>query len=81
METPASERVRLFWPPLLASVGLGLVLLLTFLLTGLGRGALGFVTRWTAWLGVEVAPSATQSNEYLGPLVTGGNPLPSRNCD
>jgi uncharacterized protein len=77
MEMPASERVRLFWPPLLAGVALGLVLLLTFLLTGHGRGALGLVTRWTAWLGVEVAPSATQSNEYLGPLVTGGNPLPN----
>jgi uncharacterized membrane protein YedE/YeeE len=77
MEKSARERVRPFWPPLLAGVALGLVLLLTFLLTGHGLGASGFVTRAVAWFGVELAPAITQSNAYLGPLVADGNPLPN----
>jgi len=74
---PSSRPVRPFWPPLAAGVALGLVLLLTFVLTGHGLGATGASTRLTAWLGTEVAPQATAANGYLGPLVEGGNPLPS----
>jgi hypothetical protein len=81
MTTPASSAsarpVRAFWPPLAAGVALGLVLLLTFVLTGHGLGATGASTRLTAWLGTELAPRATAANGYLGPLVEGGNPLPS----
>lgn len=69
--------VRPFWPPLVAGIALGLVLLLTFVLTGHGLGATGASTRLTAWLGTELAPQATAANGYLGPMVEGGNPLPS----
>ncbi len=70
--------VKPFWPPLLAGILLGLVLLLTFVWTGHGLGATGASTRLTAWLGNEVAPAATQANEYLGAMVEdGANPLPS----
>jgi uncharacterized protein len=69
--------VRPFWPPLVAGLALGAVLLLTFVLTGHGLGATGASTRLTAWLGTEVAAQATAANPYLGPLVRGGNPLPS----
>ena len=72
-----SRIVKPFWPPLFAGVALGLVLLLTFLLTGHGLGATGATTRLTAWLGVVVAPAATASNDYLGPLVQNGHPLSS----
>ena len=73
-----SERqVRPFWPPLVAGVALGLVLLLTFVLTGHGLGATGATTRMTAWLGLELAPAATHANGYLGSMVESGNPLPS----
>lgn len=75
MVKAASGRIRPFWSPLLAGVALGLVLLLTFLLTGHGLGASGFTTRLAAWLGGELAPAATQGNEYLGPLLGSGNPL------
>ncbi|HPK32267.1 YeeE/YedE thiosulfate transporter family protein [Ottowia sp.] len=61
-----------FWPPLAAGIALGLVLLLTFVLTGHGLGATGASTRLAAWLGLEVAPAATESNAYLGPMVEGG---------
>jgi uncharacterized membrane protein YedE/YeeE len=75
-EFPA-RNVRPFWSPLMAGVALGLVLLLTFVLTGHGLGATGASTRMTAWLGLAVAPAATQANSYLGPMVQGGNPLAS----
>lgn len=73
-----SRTVKPFWNPLLAGVLLGLVLLLTFVWTGHGLGATGASTRLAAWLGNEVAPAATQANDYLGGMVEdGANPLPS----
>jgi hypothetical protein len=69
--------VKPFWPPLLAGLALGLVLLLTFLLTGHGLGATGASTRVATWIGMEVAPAATATNEYLGPMTEHGNPVPS----
>jgi hypothetical protein len=69
------KSIKPFWKPLWAGIALGLVLLLTFVLTGHGLGATGASTRMTAWLGLEVAPQATQLNAYLGPMVKTGNPL------
>ncbi len=73
--------IRPFWPPLTAGIALGVVLLLTFLLTGHGLGASGFFTRLTAWLGAELARPATEVNSYLGPFIKGAkgaiNPLAS----
>lgn len=66
--------VRPFWPPLAAGIALGLVLLMTFLLTGHGLGASGAFTGFTAWLGDEFARSAVQTNSYLAPFLR-GNPL------
>jgi uncharacterized protein len=69
--------IRTFWPPWLAGLALGLVLLLTFLMTGHGLGATGFTTRLAAWAGETLAPAAVAANAYLGPMVENGNPLPS----
>ncbi len=73
--------IRPFWHPLIAGVALGLVLLLTFLISGHGLGASGFFTRLTAWFGAEFARSATETNSYLGPFIKGAggaiNPLAS----
>jgi hypothetical protein len=66
-----------FWPPFVAGVALGLVLLMTFLITGHGLGATGATTRATAWLGAEVAPRATAANGYLGAMVKDGHPMSS----
>ncbi len=71
------RNVKPFWSPAVAGVSLGLVLLLTFVLTGHGLGATGASTRLTAWLGVHIAPSATHANAYLGPMVESGNPMAS----
>ncbi len=67
--------IRPFWPPLIAGLALGAVLLLTFLLTGHGLGGSGFFTRLAAWLGGEVAPASTLNNAYLGPILDDGKPL------
>ena len=74
---PQTSVVKPFWSPLSAGLALGLVLLLTFVLTGHGLGATGFTTRLVAWLGMEVMPVATQSNAYLGGMVEDGRPLAS----
>jgi len=73
----STTHIKPFWPPLLAGTALGLVLLLTFFLTGHGLGATGATTRFAAWLGVSAAPETIRVNAYLGPMVTDGNPLSS----
>lgn len=72
-----ARAVKPFWPPLVAGVALGLVLLLTFALTGHGLGATGATTRLSAWIGLQVAPQSTHVNAYLGPMVDKGSPLAS----
>lgn len=62
---------RPFWHPLFAGILLGVVLLLTYLVTGHGLGASGAVTRLAAALGDWLAPAATAANAYLGPYVSG----------
>ena len=74
---PWQRPIKPFWNPWWAGVALGLVLLLTFVLTGHGVGATGATTRLTAWLGAQAAPTATAANAYLGPLIQNGNPLSS----
>jgi uncharacterized membrane protein YedE/YeeE len=66
-----------YWHPLVSGLALGVVLLATFVITGHGLGATGFVTRFTAWLGMVVVPTMTQANDYLGGLVEDGQPLNS----
>jgi len=75
--THSSHSIRPFWPPALAGMALGLVLLMTFVLTGHGLGATGFTTRLVAWLGLATLPEATQTNAYLGGMVEDGHPLSS----
>jgi hypothetical protein len=78
--TKMVENVKVHKPapymnPLLAGIFLGMVLLVTFVVTGHGLGATGFTTRLTAWIGMYVAPVATNANDYLGGMVEEGKPL------
>ncbi len=66
-----------YWSSLVAGLSLGVVLLLTFVLTGHGLGATGFTTRLSAWLGDATVPGWTASNDYLGPMLEGGSVLSS----
>ena len=69
-------RVRPVWNAHFTRVVLGLVLLLTFVMTGHGLGASGAPTAVAAVASNAVAPAATASNEYLGGMVAdGANPL------
>jgi uncharacterized membrane protein YedE/YeeE len=77
MSQTTHKLVKPFWHPAFAGIALGLVLLLTFALTGHGVGATGASTRLSAWLGNVVAPATLGANEYLGPMVQAGNPLNS----
>jgi hypothetical protein len=65
--------------PYLAGVGLGLVLLASYVLMGRGLGASGAPSTLAAWLMDLVAPAHTQANEfYRGYLEEGlGHPLKS----
>jgi uncharacterized membrane protein YedE/YeeE len=64
------------WNAHIAGVLLGLVLLLTFLLTGHGLGASGAPTALAAVASDALAPAATERNDYLGPMVADdSNPL------
>ena len=80
MSTPTAEvhrGIKPFWPPLASGIALGLVLLLTFYLSGHGLGASGAATHAVAGAGLVLAPAATQANSYLGPMVSDGNPIGS----
>ncbi len=78
MNTPNQHRpVKPFWPPFVAGIVLGLVLLLTFVLSGHGLGASGAANDLVAGVGLQVAPEAIKANGYLGPQVADGSPLGS----
>ena len=75
--TDGHRVIKPFWSPLVAGVALGLVLLLTFVISGHGLGASGAATHLVAGAGLAVAPAAVQANGYLGPMVTDGSPMGS----
>ncbi|MEJ2455829.1 MAG: YeeE/YedE thiosulfate transporter family protein [Candidatus Thiodiazotropha sp.] len=69
---------RPLWPPYVAGIVLGLVVILTFVLVGNGVGASGLFARAAAALGMGLAPEATTHNAYLGSMVAkDANPLAS----
>ena len=75
--TQSNPAIKPFWSPLAAGIALGLVLLLTFVLSGHGLGASGAANDLVAGVGLKLAPAATQTNGYLGPIVADGSPIGS----
>jgi uncharacterized membrane protein YedE/YeeE len=65
---------RPYADPYLAGVGLGLVLLAAFVITGRGLGASGAFATTAAGLTHAVAPSVAESNPYLGRYLGGDGP-------
>lgn len=65
-------RARDYWPPYVAGFGLGITLLLTFLIMGQGLGASGGMTRWVAAIVSWIAPSYANSASYWGNYVHPG---------
>lgn len=76
-EKHGNPEIKPFWSPLVAGIALGLVLLLTFVLSGHGLGASGAATDMVAGVGLKLAPEATRANGYLGPMVADGSPIGS----
>ncbi|MCB9883746.1 MAG: YeeE/YedE family protein [Planctomycetes bacterium] len=64
-----------YWNPYVAGIGLGLTLLIAFLVLGAGLGASGSIARLAAEGAHEVAPRAIEDNAYLGPWFQEGAPL------
>jgi uncharacterized protein len=67
---------RPLWNPYVAGIGLGLVLLSSFLIMGQGLGASGGLARVVTVLLHQIFPRWTENNANLGEYVSGGqNPL------
>lgn len=54
-----------YWNPYLAGIGLGITLLLAYVLVGRGLGASGAIMRFTAWITSIFAPEHVNANTYL----------------
>ena len=54
-----------YWNPYLAGIGLGLTLLLAFVVMGRGLGASGAIMRFTAWFMSLISPEHVNANTYL----------------
>ncbi|MBI5435378.1 MAG: YeeE/YedE family protein [Planctomycetes bacterium] len=64
-----------FWNPYLSGIGLGLVLVLSYVVLGAGLGASGAIARTSAVLADRVAPAAVRHNAYFSPWFAEGSPL------
>jgi uncharacterized membrane protein YedE/YeeE len=66
-----------YWNPYLSGIGLGLVLLLSFVIMGRGLGASGAFSSGVAYVMEKVAPAHTKANEFYGEYLGDGakNPL------
>ena len=62
---------RPYMNPYLAGIGLGLVLLASFVLVGRGLGASGAFNSTIAWLVSLAAPGYARQNEFLSGYLTG----------
>lgn len=69
------QTARPFWNPYAAGVGLGLTLLLSYIVLGTGLGASGGITRIAATAADAVAPQVVRGNGYLAGYFEGGSAL------
>jgi uncharacterized membrane protein YedE/YeeE len=66
---------RPYWNPYVAGVGLGLTLVLSYVVLGTGLGASGGIARIAAAGAHAVVPAAVEQNDYLGAWFADGDPL------
>lgn len=65
-----------FWNPYVAGIALGLVLLFSFYLVGMGLGASGAVARTSAVLAHAIVPTAVEQNGYYKSMYKPGGAHP-----
>jgi uncharacterized protein len=70
----AGRAPRAYADPYLAGVGLGLVLLATFVITGRGLGATGAFATTAAGLTQAIAPAQADDNAYFARYLVGDGP-------
>lgn len=70
--TMTGDSPRPYWSPYTAGFGLGLVLLASFLVLGLGLGASGGFARIGLLLVNAIAPNHVQGLDHAAPLVNAG---------
>lgn len=75
MASTNATTARPFWNPYLAGIGLGLTLLLAYVVLGTGLGASGGITRLAATTAHGVAPTAIEQSPYLAGYFADGSPL------
>lgn len=73
--TPDLRSPLPYWNPYVAGFGLGLTLLLSFVLLGTGLGASGANARLAAAAAHAIDPGFVLGNGYLAPWFEGGSPL------
>jgi uncharacterized protein len=66
------RRVRPYWSPYVVGAGLGLVVLVSYLLLGFGPGASGAFAHVAAHVEGAVAPSHANSNAYIAGYLSAG---------
>jgi uncharacterized membrane protein YedE/YeeE len=72
---PDNPTAKRYWSPYLAGLGLGVTLLVSYLVLGTGLGASATPARVTAAAANAVAPEAMEDNAYLGGWFADGSPL------
>ncbi|MCX6158711.1 MAG: YeeE/YedE thiosulfate transporter family protein [Ignavibacteriae bacterium] len=82
VQTPDTEKKSVsvpkpYWNPYLSGIGLGLVLLLSFVIMGRGLGASGAFSSGISYVMEKIAPTHTKANEFYGEYLGDGtkNPL------
>ena len=83
MSTPSSaitdhalHKERPYWHPYAAGIGLGLVLLFSFVIAGRGLGASGAFSSLVATVVHAVAPAHAESNAFYGEYLGDGSKSP-----
>ena len=74
--TTVERRPQAYMNPYLAGIGLGLVLLASFVLVGRGLGASGAFNSVIAWAVNAVAPGHAKSNEFIAGYLGDGTSSP-----
>ncbi len=72
---PDSPGAKRYWNPYIAGIGLGAVLLVSYVLLGTGLGASATPARLSAAAAHLVAPEAIEANGYMGGWFESGSPL------
>ncbi len=75
MTAMTTTTARPYWNPYVAGTGLGLTLVLSYLVLGTGIGASGAIARLAAASAHVVAPAALEDNATTGPWFATGAPL------